>query len=384
MPKNKEKKVAIRKGMSDAAVSFEVHIDKRTGFMHVDAVIARTGIQKYLPSELGDEGNEPVGVFRSKEEVTHPDSLDSFTNVAITDNHPTEMVTIDNYTEYAKGSISKVFVVQLDNGITALKTQSIITDKSLIESIQNGKKELSVGYENILVQKDGTHEGEDYSYVQTDIRANHVAVVEAGRCGGVCKLMIDNKSSMSDNFKKDEGELEMVKITINGVEFEVAEEVAAEIGRLIEALRVAKESEDEGAEEETKEAMDKLQATIDNLTLSNAKQAKQLNDSASVVDAAVDAKLTILTTAKDAGVKVKTTDTVLAIKQAIVKSLDKDLDLTDKSEIYLDAYIDSNKKVLKDATDRKQKAIDSIKKVGDEYKPKESLDADKIGETEMN
>ena len=369
----------IPMGIKDAAVAFNMSIDERTGFMNVDAVIARTGIQKYLASEVGDEGNDIVGVFRPVEEVTHQESLDSFTNVPVTDNHPTEMVDIENYTKYAKGSISSINVVQLGDGITALKTQLVITDKALIESIRNGKKELSVGYENILVQKDGIHNGEKYTYVQTDIRANHVAVVDAGRCGGMCKLMID-KSSMSDNLT-NEGETVM-KIVINGVEFEVAEEVAAEITRLMEAVKAASEkSKDEGAEKGLKEAVDKLQATVDVLTTSKAKLQTQLDNSASVVDASVEAKLAVLTMAKDAGVDVKTTDTVLAIKQAIVKSLD--VDIEGKTELYLDACIDMNKKDITDAAAKRQSALDSIKKVGNEYKSTEAIDVKAIGDTEM-
>lgn len=369
-------------GMKDNAVTFTTSIDDRTGFMFIDAIIARTGIQNYLAAELGDEGHETVGVFRSVDEVTAEESIRSFTNIPVTDNHPTEMVDIENYQKYAKGSISSVVVVQLDNGVTALKTRIVITDKSLIEAIKNGKKELSVGYENILVQKQGIHDGEDYSYVQTSIRANHVAVVDAGRCGGICKLMID-KSSMSDNLN-NEGETVMI-IKINGVEFDVAEEVAAEMEKLTEAAKAAKESEDEGSEElkEKEESMDKLTATVDTLTNSNVKLKKQVSDNQSVVDTAVTAKLAILNVANDAGVEVAVTDTILVIKQAIVKSFDKDLDLTGKSEIYLDAYIDSNKKLLTDAKERRQSALDSIKKVGNEYEPAKTIDADAIGEKEM-
>jgi len=66
---------ALVVGMKDSAVSFESNIDEDTGFLHVDAIIARTGIQKYLASELGDEGDEVVGIFRPIEEVTHDDSV---------------------------------------------------------------------------------------------------------------------------------------------------------------------------------------------------------------------------------------------------------------------------------------------------------------------
>jgi len=350
-------KKSLHVGMKDSSTSFNMYIDERTGFLKVDAVIARTGIQKYLPIELGDEGEEPIGVFRPKEEVAHPDSVASFVNVPITDNHPTEMVDIENFAKYAKGSISSVDVVQLDNGITALKTQIVITDKSLIESIKSGKKELSVGYENILVQKEGIHDGESYKYIQTDIRANHVAVVDAGRCGGVCKLMIDD--SMGDKFTKDEGE-NVMKITINGVEFDVEEKVGAEINK----LRKAVESKSEDMEEENeklKESNDKLQASVDTLTTSKAKLQTQLDGSTDVVDTAVTAKIAILMTAKDAGVEVKTTDTVLVIKQAIAKSLD--VDTTGKSEVYLDAVIDMRDKDIKAIAAKKQSALDSINKI---------------------
>ena len=372
----------IYMGVKDGAVTFSSTIDKKTGFMHVDAIIARTGIQKYLPAEVDEKGDELIGVFRSLEEVTHTESLDSFVNVPVTDNHPPDMVNIENHKKYAKGSISSVNVVQLGNGITALKTQIVITDKSLIESIRNGKKELSVGYENALLQKTGTYDGEDYNYIQTDIRANHIAVVDAGRCGDACKLMID-KSSMSDKLK-DKGVTDM-KITIKGTEFEVVEEVAAEIKRLlaVEEKSAEKSSDEETEEkEEKKEAMDKLQATVDTLTVSKVDLEKQLKDSKGLIDAGVQAKLDILTVANDAKVKVCTSDSIIAIKKAIVKSFDMDID--GKSEVYLDACIDIRKADMKDVAARKQKALDSINKVGDEYTPDKTIDAKAIGETEIN
>lgn len=364
--------------MKDKSVSFKTSIDEKTGFLHVEAVIARTGIQKYLPSELGDEGSEAVGVFRSEEQVTQEDSIKSFTNVPVTDNHPNEMVNIENFSKYSKGSISSIVVIQLADGITALKTNLVITDKSLIESIRNGKKELSVGYENILLQKDGTHNGEDYKYIQTDIRANHVAVVDEGRCGGVCKLMIDN-SPMSGKLIKDEGGIVM-KITINGKEFDVSEEVASEIKKLQEASKKASEDMEE-EKEVMKESNDKLQATVDVLSTSKSKLQTLLDNSSDVVDSKVEAKISVLAIADAAGIKVKTTDSILSIKQAIVKSFD--VDTADKSEIYLDACIDMHKKEILDAKQKKKDALDSIKKVGDEYTPSKTIDIKAIENEEI-
>jgi hypothetical protein len=358
--------------IADRAVSFESNIDDKTGFLNVDAVIARTGIQKYLPIELGDEGDEPIGVYRPKDQVAHEESVASFTNIPVTDEHPHEMVNIDNIKNYYRGSISKVEVIDLDNGETGLKTRLVITDKELIDKIKSGKKELSVGYENILVKQSGTYNGESYDYIQTNIIANHLAVVDAGRCGGVCKMMIDNNSTLEKE-KKD-----MVKITINGVEFEVAEEVAAEMQKLQEAKEALQAKVEEGTgdgEGEEKEAMDKLQATVDSLKSQNDKLVKS-------VDAQVTEKVELLALAKDSKVEVKVCDSNLDIKRAIVTSYG--LDAKDKSEAYLNAAIDMKKQEANDAEQREQKALDSINKVGGEYKSQKAVDYDAIAEQEIN
>jgi len=365
-------------GMKDAAVSFESNIDEDTGFLHVEAIIARTGVQKYLASELGDEGNEVVGVFRPEEEVTHEKSVNSFTNSPMTDNHPMEMVNIDNFNKYHKGSISTVNVVQLEDGETGLKTKLVITDKNLLKSIKDGKKELSVGYENILVPREGIHNGEAYSYVQTRIRANHVAVVDAGRCGGICKLILDNGIIASPIKKQGDGEM---KITINGVEYEVPEEVGAELTRLQEANKTAEEDAGKVEEENTK-SMDKLQATVDTLNVDKAKLAKNLNDSKGQLGGAVAAKLALIDMAGSFKVEVKPTDTDLAIKQAIVKSFDMNID--GKSETYLDAAIEIKKVELNDKQTRADDAQASFDKVGGEYKGAgKTVDYDAISEKEI-
>ncbi len=358
-------------GMKDSSVKFDMAIDEVTGFLTVDAVIARTGIQKYLNSELGDEGTGIVGVYRPVEEVTSDESLNSFINVPVTNEHPTEMVTVDNVKKYGKGSISNVNVVQLD-GESALKTILTITDKDLIANIQSGKKELSVGYTNVLVQKDGTYKGEDYKYIQTDIIANHVAVVDAGRCGGICSLMLDAESNKNE---KDEYNM---KIIINGTEFEVEEALAAEI----EKLKASSEKM-EDMEEEVKESLDRALKANDKLTAKYDLLKKDTKSYDSVIELndAVAQKIELITFAKDCKLDVKVTDANLDIKKAIVKSFD--MDITDKSETYLDAAIDMKMVEMKDKGVRQTNALDSIKSVGTDYKPTTNIDVDAIGDKEM-
>ena len=372
----------ISVGMKDAAVSFTTHIDERTGFMKVNAVIARTGIQKYMPYELGDEGIDPIGVYRPIEEVTSPSSIITFTNVPITDDHPPEMVNIDNYSKYAKGSISNVNVVQLPNGITGLSTESIITDKDLIQSILNGKKELSVGYENVLVAKDGVYDSEPYKYVQTQIHANHVAVVDAGRCGSVCKLMIDRQSVCGKNLDQ-EGESSMM-VTINGTDYDVPDEVAAELQRLQEALTAAinasnqeetTEGEATSPNSSTSESMDKATATIDALR-------KEIDKISKSVDSKVAAKVAVLKLADSNGIEYKETDDTLSIKKAIVSKWGFSTD--GKTEAYLDTVIDIKKQEMGSRINKTKAAWGSFDAAEQNAGSKtNTMDAEEIGEREI-
>ena len=62
-----------------------------------------------------------------------------------------------------------------------------IHDRDLINAIQNGKREISCGYECDYVQN------EDGTYSQKKIRGNHVAVVERGRAGKRAAILDSDK-----------------------------------------------------------------------------------------------------------------------------------------------------------------------------------------------
>lgn len=341
--------------MNDA--SFETSIDPETGFMHIKGTIARTGIQKYYGYELGNEEApmEVFNVYRPKEEVLSEESLKSFTNTPATDDHPPEFVNIDNYIDYACGSMSNTETYEKD-GIDYIKTDVVITSRKLIEKINGGKVELSVGYTQDLKQESGEFMGEKYDYVQTNIRANHIAVVSQGRCGSSCRLTPDEKSVtiISENQNNKELDLE---IEINGEMFEVSEAVAAEIEALrskLAEMEAEETSEEEPADEEPKEepsmdmeedpekskdskTVDEMQATIDALKdkIENLEKSS-MNDSDIFAAAAKRADMIAL--AKENGITVDATMDCLTIKKAI---LSKNGVLVDgKAVEYIDARLD--------------------------------------------
>lgn len=142
--------------------------------------IARTGWMKYLGQEVKREDlyDQPVDVYRSPDEVFSPAAIASFEGKSVTDEHPSNWVTPDNYSSYERGQIMNVRQGTDDNS-DFLLADLIIKDPTLISEIENGKREVSCGYDHDLE----SFEDNPDKYQQKNIRGNHVAVVTAGRAG---------------------------------------------------------------------------------------------------------------------------------------------------------------------------------------------------------
>ena len=136
--------------------------------------IARTGDQIYMAKELQLDGDpmRSITVHRLEQDVFEPAVMASFEGKPVTDEHPGENVSPENFADYAKGHVQNVrregdFIV----------ADLHIQDADLIDAIQSGRKtEVSCGY-MCNYEQDGA------DYKQTHIRGNHVAVVERGRAG---------------------------------------------------------------------------------------------------------------------------------------------------------------------------------------------------------
>lgn len=159
--------------------------------------IARTGTQEYRGMEFGGENPEKIYVVkRPEEEVFSKAALASFEGKPVVDEHPDENVTPDNIGRYIKGTCRDV-----RRGEGALSdcvvADLIIYDKDLIKEIESGKREISCGYDCLWDPKD------DDTYVQLEIRGNHVAVVEEGRAGHKVSIRDSRKGgkTMSEKSK---------------------------------------------------------------------------------------------------------------------------------------------------------------------------------------
>lgn len=144
----------------------------------VDSIIARTGKQEYLKSEIFQDSKDDsvIQIDRPKSEVLSPSTIASFENKPLVDEHPDEDVNVDNYRDYAIGFARDVRGSKLGD-VDILIANLIFTDPEAIAEIESGEKtELSCGYDCDIL-------GEGDNLYQANIRGNHIALCKAGRAG---------------------------------------------------------------------------------------------------------------------------------------------------------------------------------------------------------
>ena len=152
--------------------------------------IARTGTQDYLGSELGLSGGDSsriIAVIRSPDEVFSEAAMASFEGKPVTNDHPPGLIGPDEVKTYEMGHAQNI-----RRGTGEWKDYMIadlhIHDRDLIDAIQNGKREISCGYECDYIKN------EDGTYSQKNIRGNHVAVVDRGRAGKRAAILDSDKN----------------------------------------------------------------------------------------------------------------------------------------------------------------------------------------------
>lgn len=209
--------------------------------------IARTGTQEYLGREIGLEGKAAdaiVTVYRSSSEVFSEAALASFEGKPATNNHPPDLIGPDDVSMYEKGHVQNVRrgTGEWEDFVIA---DLHIHDRELIEAVQNGKREISCGYECEYIDNgDGT-------YSQVNIRGNHVAIVDRGRAGKRAAILD------SDTRKKEQAAIrpERKKMKKSGLLFKlfgqaVRDKSPEEIEQMAMDAAAALEEEEKPAEDE--------------------------------------------------------------------------------------------------------------------------------------
>ena len=305
------------------------------GYLVADARIARTGVQTYLGSEVGQPDKATVRVYRPGSEVFHADTLKSAAHRPVTNDHPPELVNSTNWRDYAVGQTGD----EVQGEAIFIRVPLMVSDEAAIKDIEAGKRQLSAGYTCDLDFTPGTTPtGEAYDAIQKNIRLNHVAIVAAGRAGSQVRIgdgAAWGASPVNDATPEKDPPMTLKTVTVDGIPVEVTDQGATVIATLQQRIADAakKASDTETAHQAAIAAKDadiaKKDAEIDGL------KAKVLD--AAALDKLVAARADLIGKAKVLAKDVKTDGLSDAdIKKAVVLAVVGDA-AKDKPEAYIDA-----------------------------------------------
>ncbi|KNH23915.1 hypothetical protein ACS78_08150 [Priestia megaterium] len=300
------------------------------GYLTVRAPITRPGVFPYMRQDgsVQLEAKLPEEIFSDR-------TMFSAHAKPVTDDHPNEPVTLQNYNTYSKG------LTHNDARVEDFKLyiSFTVTDAGLIQKIKDGKREISLGFLADVVPEKGTYDGKQYDFVQRNTEVNHVAIVDEGRVGPEVSIRGDSAAYQIDS-SEGKGDVNMAKYTIDGKEYEVDSTVKsfldAQQARLDTANLKAKD-------------FDTLQGRYDALEVKyqnaekDLKQAKENNLSADELDAKVQSRVELISGATtflgdSFDFKGKSER---EIKEAVIQKAKPDFKGDGKSDDYIDAFFDA-------------------------------------------
>lgn len=158
------------------------------GYLVATSRVARTGVQVYLASELGDiakaagfEPNDHVRVYRAPDQVFAADSLATITRLPITIDHPAENVTAENWADLAVGEVGDAYTKDGDWVVV----NPMLKDAKGVQAAKTTHKEFSLGYSADIIK---ARDDVDADFEISQIRYNHLALVPQARAGKEARI----------------------------------------------------------------------------------------------------------------------------------------------------------------------------------------------------
>ena len=157
------------------------------GYLVDKPIVTSVGIFEYANKD-GSIRRE----LRLPEHVFAKESLASYRGKPVILTHRAGTVDKDNVDREHIGTILSDGIQDGDD----VRAEIIIHDTDVIQ--KSGLRELSLGYSLDLDETPGTWNGQHYDAVQTNIRINHLALVNKARAGEQARLNIDSRDEISE------------------------------------------------------------------------------------------------------------------------------------------------------------------------------------------
>lgn len=329
------------------------------GYLKGRAAVTNIGVFPYLQAD-----GTVLWELRHPDDVFAPETLESFSMLPVTNEHPGELVTADNIKQYQVGNLGD-YAINVDN--MYLACDMIIQEKNAIDEVMQGKRALSVGYSCEVVDESGTWLGVPYDRRQKNIRGNHVAIVDKGRAGETAVIKLDAADAIliqdavprivEDIDPKEEFMADLKKIKLDGVEYDAEAAVITALHNATEKADTLQASLDAlTAEKSALEAeRDTLKVQADEMKGKVAELEAQKAD-ANKINELVLRRVHILDAAKSAGVEIADGMSEQDIQKAVILSVFKTLSLDGKDSVYVDACFDSAVLTLTERADAANRA----------------------------
>lgn len=198
-----------------------------------DVPIARDGEFSYPAYDLGfgrADGVEPSKILKFYRPAScfTDEVIASAKRLLFTNDHPDSPIDSNSATSHTSGVALDCYFKpgnKSENGIFYAR-EIVVWDAQTIEDIeQNGKKEVSVGFTAQYILKPIEINGVLYDGLEIIIRFNHLSLVVRGKAGQQFKMHTDTKEEKQMTTQA----VNLVKMTINGVETELPVEDAFKI-----------------------------------------------------------------------------------------------------------------------------------------------------------
>jgi len=337
----------------DEANSLEV---LPNGFISITANLTRTGIFTYRHI-MPDGTSKLIKQLRIEEEVFSDETMASLSGLPITNNHPSELVSPENASDFIIGMASdnpkRVRAPMQGDSEAYVQQKLTIFDDNVIVMVKNKEKgEMSLGYQCKLDFTPGVYKGSNYDCIQREIRYNHGSLVDQARGGPSCKIMLDGAEVILDGISDDEitinqGKEHSVKIfKLNGMEYQVEDDVFGVLTSLSENLDTA-----ESLVKSNKAELEKKTAVCDDQE-SQIKVFKDSADDKEAFNKAVKSRVEL----EGSGHKVLGAEIALdgltdrEIKEKIIEKTRPGTNLDGKSDDYVNARFEIS---LEDSADPK-------------------------------
>lgn len=150
--------------------------------------IIKAGVFPYLGRDIpgAPDPDKVYQVYRSEEELKKPETIESFKMMPFINDHTW---LGEDGTDPGQLPLTGMTGEQVYFDSPYLRANLCWYSQELKQAMAAGKVELSPAYRFDVVPAAGVYNGQPYQYQQTNIRGNHLALVDEGRNGRDVRVM---------------------------------------------------------------------------------------------------------------------------------------------------------------------------------------------------